>query len=359
MMCCLAIYLHTRPMSFPQLPDSSCSVGVSPTWTVAAWNYTVVHLAADASFQPPPPADHERHLVKILRGTLLDVNLNGLLRSDGHWETYVVTPPNRPISLFLDNSLEQIKAGADGAIFVYIKVTLDALETPITDMTKSPATDISGPFAEHLSWHAFGTYFADFAGVEFYNMAGLLLQDADGGRLCYLQFWTMREDEDADGYHDHSNLDTTTAFAEIHLATYAANGVSGMQTTLPATDNLRYEANPNNISATDLHAYNKNDQTEVQIAIPLPPGHAHGPLWSVDPSSGKPAEICSGAIQYPFHRWIIQANGKRNSPLRYSMWVAFEHLPQDARVPLPMLTEWPNAYLQTTMDAVNCTDSRR
>lgn len=295
-------------------------------------------------------------MVKIIRGTLLDVNLNGLLRSDGHWETYPVTPPNRPVSLFLDNSVDQIQAGPDGAVIVYIKVTTEALETPLTDMTASPATDVSGPFAENLRWNDFGNVYSTFEGAEFYNMAGILLQDFDGSRLCYMQFWTLREDKHADGYHDHSNLDSENVFAEIHMATYAANGVSGMQTTLVATENLRFQQNPENATLDDAHAYDKNDQTEVQIAIPMPPGHAHGPLWSVDPETGEPTLLCSGGIQYPYHRWLIQTNGKLNSPLRYSMWVAFEHLPEDVTVPLHMLTQWPNANLQSTLDPATCTD---
>jgi len=57
---------------------------------------------------------------------------------------------------------------------------------------------------------------------------------------------------------------------------------------------------------------------------------------------------------YPYHRWLISANGVPNDPLRYSMWVAFEHLPQDVTVPLSMLTEWPNANLQSTLTAADC-----
>lgn len=86
---------------------------------------------------------------------------------------------------------------------------------------------------------------------------------------------------------------------------YAANGVSGMQTSLPGTENKYVQANPADTSGFG-NSYSQNDQTEVQIAIPMPPGFAHGPLWSVDPSTGEPTRICSGAIQYPFHRWLIQ-----------------------------------------------------
>ena len=152
--------------------------------------------------------------------------------------------------------------------------------------------------------------------------------------------------------HDHSNLNKDNAFGEIHMAMYAANGVSGMQTTLPGTENKNWKANPADTGVGNSFA--QNDQTEVQIAIPMPPGFAHGPLWSVDPATGEPTRTCAGGIQYPFHRWLIQANGAPNSPLRYSMWVAYEHVPEDVTVPLKMLTEWPNAYLQTTMTEAAC-----
>jgi len=304
--------------------------------------------------------DDERQLIKLLRGSLVDINVNGILTSNGHWETFVVTPPNRPVSLFIDNSVDHIVAGANGAVMVYFKVTETVLQTPITDMTASPATDVAGPLSENLVWNNFGNFYPDpFEGVEFYNMAGILIQESDASRLCYLQFWTMREDQHADGYHNHANLNSINAFAEIHMAMFAANGVSGMQTTLPGTENLLFQENPDSteIEASDTHAYNKNNQTGVQIAIPMPPGFAHGPLWSIDPLTGEPTKLCTGGVQYPYHRWIIQANGPMNNPLRYSMWIAFEHLPEDAQVPLAMLTQWPNAYLQSTMSTDNCTDS--
>lgn len=292
-----------------------------------------------------------------MRGSLVNANLNGIF--DGEkWETYVVTPPNRAISMFIDNSVDDITAGAEGAVIAYIKVPETVLNTPMTDMASSPATDIAGPFSENLKWNQFGSLPIPatwgFEGVEFWNLAGILLQENDASRLGYLQFWTFREDGHADGYHDHSNMSAEyDDFGEIHMAMYAANGVSGMQTTLPDTVNQNYEPNPVDTSATEENpnpkAWDKNDQTEVQIAIPMPPGFAHGPLWSVIPETGEPTKTCRGGIQYPFHRWLIDSNGPANSPLRYSMWVAFEHLPADVTVPLKMITEWPNAYLQSTM----------
>ena len=61
-----------------QLADDSCDVGVSPTWTIAGWDYTIVQIAPDSEFKTPYVADDERQLVKILRGSLIDVNLNGI-----------------------------------------------------------------------------------------------------------------------------------------------------------------------------------------------------------------------------------------------------------------------------------------
>lgn len=337
------------------LPDpASCEVGVSPTWTASNWNFTVVYLAPNSAFMPPPPASHERQLVKILKGTLLDINVNGLLRSDDHWETYSVTAPNRPTSLFIDNSIDVIMSGSDGAVFVYMKVTEDALNTPMTDMETAPATVVGGPYSENFKWNNYGNVYPIFDDVEFYNMAGILINDYNDKRFCYLQWWTFREDQNADGYHDQSNLNTTNAFAELHMAMYAATGVSGMQTTLPATENLNWIQNPNPIPSNEEHAYNNNNATGVQIAVVMPPGHAHGPLWSVDPTTGEPTRLCTGGVQYPQHRWLMQANGKPNTPLRYSMWVAFEQLPELSTVPLPMLTQWPNANLQSTLDPATC-----
>jgi len=61
--------------------------------------------------------------------------------------------------------------------------------------------------------------------------------------------------------HDHSNLNSTNAFGEIHMAMYAANGVSGMQTTLMGTKNLNYKENPADTGVGN--SYNQNNQTEV------------------------------------------------------------------------------------------------
>jgi hypothetical protein len=342
-------------MTFPDV--TACNVGISPTWTISGWKHTFVQLAPGAKFEPPAVAADEQQAVKIIRGTLLDVGVNGILRDDNRWETYVVTPPNRAASLFVGNEVDAFEAGDEGAAFVYFKIPKAILNTPITDMTTAPATTIDGPFADALQWVQFGSYFADFENVLFFNMAGIGLYENDGSRLGYFQWWTMREDEDADGYHDHGNLTPEDAFSELHMALYSASGVSGMQSTMPGTRNLRFQDNPNNVPADDAHKYNQNDQTEVQLSIPMPPGHIHGPLWSVNEETGEPMLQCNGGVQYPFHRWLIGAGEGRDgyhSPPRYSMWMAFEIPPQYATVPQTMLAHWPNAMLQSVMDAPDC-----
>ena len=63
---------------FLQIAGDACDVGVSPTWTIGGWEYTIVQIAPNAAFTPPPVADDERQLVKPIRGTIIDVNLNGI-----------------------------------------------------------------------------------------------------------------------------------------------------------------------------------------------------------------------------------------------------------------------------------------
>ena len=183
-----------------KLAASDCDVAVSPTWTVAGWNITIVQIAPNGVFKPPAVGDDERHLIKIIRGTLLDVNVNGIFNGE-HWETYTVTPPNRAISMYIDNSVDEINAGDEGAVIVYLKVMGEVPTEPITDMTASPATDIAGPFSEYLTWNKFADITPPewgFEGVEFYNLAGILVQENDGSRLVNIQFWTFREDFNAD-----------------------------------------------------------------------------------------------------------------------------------------------------------------
>jgi hypothetical protein len=192
---------HPEDNIIARLAGSTCTgVAVSPTWSIAGWDYTIVEIAPTAIYVPPAVSDEERQLVKIMRGSLIDVNVNGVF--DGiKWETFTVTTPNRAIPFYIDNSVNEIQAGAEGAVIVYMKVTEATLSTPITDMASSPVSDIQGPFKENLKWNKFSDITPPdwgFEGVEFYNLAGILMQNNDGSRFANLQFWTFREDFNAD-----------------------------------------------------------------------------------------------------------------------------------------------------------------
>ena len=227
-----------------QLPGSDCDdVGVSPTWTIADYEHTIVSIAPNAVFNPPALAENERHFVKMMRGSVIDINYDGIF-INGHWETFVATIPNRAIPFRIDSSVTDIKAGANGAVIMYMKVAEEALLVPITSMTEAPTTNIAGPFAEKLFWTKFGDYYASFATKQFWNLAGILIQDSDENRVCNIQWWTLREDSDADGYHNHGGMTSDNTFGELHMALYTGNQISGMQTSLPKTKNLNYVPTP-------------------------------------------------------------------------------------------------------------------
>jgi sugar lactone lactonase YvrE len=362
--CAMAVRMQEEGEELVAVPDwhqqgnivvnvapTDCEIAVSDTWTIAGWTMNIIQLGPNQVYTVPELADDMRQAVKILRGSLLDVNFNGILKSDGHWHTYTVTTPNRAIPLWIDNAVIDFTAGDDGAVITYWTVSEEHLVTPATDMNAAPVTDMAGPLIENLKWYNCGTDYGwgDFEGYEFWNFPGMLVQENDGSRLMYMQWWTFREDFDADAYHNKHPI-----FGEIHMTMYQGTGVAGMQTTLASTSNLNFIPNPDPVPDDRLASYAQNDQSEVQIAMPMPPGFAHGPLWYVDPSTGEPATDCDGNMVYPFHRQLFNNQGSLSSPLRYHLWVAFEHPPEDVTVPLEMITEWPNANLQSTMPAVDC-----
>jgi len=335
------------------LPNpAECDVAVSDTWRIAGWFTTYVQLAPGAVFTPPPPTASAQSFIKIYRGSLLDVGNNGILRDDGRWETFVVTPPLGARSMRVPLSTDSIEAGSIGAAFVFFMAPTELLETPVTDMMSGPASIIEGPYSELLEWRTFRDRTGhDIFSEEFWNLAGILINEYDGSRLCYNQWWTVREDDPVDGgYHDHTDKVQNNTFAELHMTMYAATASAGMQTQLPHTMNLRTDANPSDVSGDAGQWYARNDDPEVQMVIPMPPGYAHGPLWAVDPETRGPQMNCEGGVVYPFHRLVLGtgADGDAyHNPPRYQLWVAFEHPPQHTTVPEQMLAKWSNAYLQT------------
>jgi hypothetical protein len=134
----------------------------------------IVQIGPNEVYTPPAIGDDMRQAVKIFRGTLIDVNYNGILKSDGHWHTYAVTTPNRAIPLWIDNAVTDFTAGEDGAVISYWTVSEETLAGTVTDMESGPPTDMAGPEIENLKWHNCGDEYGwtPFVGYEFWNFPG-------------------------------------------------------------------------------------------------------------------------------------------------------------------------------------------
>lgn len=354
-----------------QLPDpSSCPVAISPTWVIGGWEWKYVQLAPGHVFKIEDVGPDARIFMKLFSGTVLDVNENGVQNEDGHWETFVVTPPITERDLQLNNGLKEIKAGHEGAVFSFMRVPLELLRTPITSMSEGPVLNISGPHSDLLKWTPFSKNYEIageqpnfLTGVEFWNLAGIKLDDHEGKHITYNQWWTAREDFLSDaGYHNqHAHSHKNTTFGELHMVMYSAAPSNGLIVQLPHTINVNTEPAPAKIPIPDpakvpeglTYFYNQRNNKYVQLTIPLPPGYIHGPLWSIDKETGKPTYDCNGAVRYPWHGLVlgpIGPNNKFHTPFRYTMWVAYEHPIRFVTVPTSMLQYVTNAYLEYKID---------
>jgi len=192
------------------LPDpAGCEVAVSDTWTICGWYMTYVQLAPGAIFTPPPQSQDAQYMLKVISGSVLNVGQAGIMRDDGQWEMFVVTPPLTVHSLRVPYSTTEVTAGDTGAVFAWFVVSQEIMDTPVTSMTEPPATTIAGPFSELLTWELFETRAQEAPGTrgDFWNMPGIKLDAHDGTHINYNQWWTVREDDPIDGgYHDHTGL---------------------------------------------------------------------------------------------------------------------------------------------------------
>ncbi|CAK9078554.1 unnamed protein product [Durusdinium trenchii] len=348
---------HRESNVIVRLPDpNSCAVAVSEEWVISGWSWKYVQLAPGQSFSLNV-SDSEQAFLKLIRGTVLDVNQIGVQNAEGHWETFVVTPPNTERSLQLDHRLKSIKAGSEGAVFALMVVPVELFNVPITAMDAAPTTTISGPFSEHFQWTKFANYFPEAFpdSLEFWNLAGILLQDHHGDRLNYNQWWTQKQTDDTDGgYHNHAGTPRNGTFGELHMVMYSAAPNTGMIVQLPHTVYTETVHAPKEIPADKKFFWNNRDNDYVQLTLPLPPGYVHGPLWSINVTDGEPTRDCMGAVRYPWHGLVtgpISATpGSSSHPARYTLWVVFEHAPEVITVPTPMLQYVTNAYLQNVVD---------
>lgn len=334
-------------------PDPAvCGTAISDSWQIAGWYTTYVQLAPDAIFTPPPLSSGARALVKVISGSLIDVGENGIMREDGQWETYPVTPPLMTRSLKVPHSTEQVRAGENGAAFIWFVVPEDLLDTPVLDMDSPPASLISGPYSSLLQWKTFYEYAGDdnLKDLDFWNMPGILVNNYDGSRLHYNQWWTVLETNPVDGgYHDHTDLVANNTFAELHMTLYAATASAGMQTQMPGTENTK-QTWPGGTDPERWYTLNTNWDNS-QLVLPMPNGYAHGPIWAVNTDTGRPFTCPSGGVMYPWHRLVLGTNPDGgpdvyHDPPRFHLWMAFEHPPEHVTIPQQMLAQWHNAYLQ-------------
>ena len=347
---------HPENNIIVQLPDpSSCPVAVSPEWIIAGWSWKYIQLAPGESY-PLSVNKSEQAFMKLIRGSVLDVNQIGVQAPSGHWETFVVTPPNTERSLELDHRLSAIKAGDKGAVFALMVVPVELFNVPITTMDQAPTTTISGPHSDVMKWTKFPTYFPDAfpESLEFWNLAGILLRDHTGARLNYNQWWTQSQIDSTDGgYHNHAGTPGNLTFGELHMVMYSAAPNTGMIVQLPHTISTETVKKPEEIPENNKYFWNQRDNEYVQMTLPLPPGYVHGPLWSINASNGEPTRDCVGAVRYPWHGLVtgpINAAGGTSQPPRYTLWVVFEHAPEVITVPTSMLQYVTNAYLQNFVD---------
>mmetsp|Transcript_6677 Transcript_6677/g.11831 ORF Transcript_6677/g.11831 Transcript_6677/m.11831 type:complete len:471 (-) Transcript_6677:221-1633(-) len=359
---------HPEDNIIVTLPNpADCAVSVSDTWTIAGWHVTYVQLAPNAVFTPPQLSWAVQSMLKVYRGSVIDVGENGVMNEDLQWETFTTTPPLASRSLKVPHFVREVRAGTSGAVFAWFTVPSVMLEQAVTNMGAAPATTIGGPFSNLLNWRTFADRSNDTQfSPNFWNMPGIKLNENDGTHLTYNQWWTNSESDPVDGgYHNHGDTFANNTFAELHMTMYAATASAGMQTQMPNTQNQQVQENPSQIP--DLPGagtwYGQNDMSEVQLVLPMPPGYAHGPLWAVN-ADGTPRTCAgSGRVVYPFHRLVLGTNpadlnggtaiGPFSDPPRYQLWMAFEHLPGDVNIPPQMLAAWHNAYLQNE-DGTNC-----
>jgi len=347
-----------------QAPDpASCNNSESPEWTIAGWTWKYIQLAPNETYALRM-RHNERRFIKLLRGSVLDLNQNGVLRDDGHWETFVVTTPVSERDLHIDSDVDQINAGENGAIFALMTISIDKLKAPITSMTEPRVLDIKGPHSDLLTWTNYGEYYPQFKGWYFWNLAGIKLNDHEGKHLNYNQWWTAREDMNADGgYHNqHDGGVHNSTFGELHMMMYPSNPNVGLIVQLPGTINTKNVPRPEGVEAKTKTAempmgkeyfWNQRGNPYVQLTVPLTTGYVHGPLWSVNKTDGTPTLDCHGAIRYPYHGLITgYINDKKgyHEKLRYSMWVAFEHPLKDITIPPSMLQYVTNAFLDYQVD---------
>eukprot|EP00897_Mesotaenium_endlicherianum_P007683 jgi/Mesen1/6943/ME000036S06271 len=292
------------------LPVPTTPVAVSPAWSIGDWELQVVQVARGSSFTLPRGSSGvtARSYIKVVAGSLFGLDQAGSVGPVG--------APNQRRSNAVPAGCSAVQAGPAGAIFVLWTATFAPGNSKVRSMTGGKITRFSGPGSEAFKWRLYSDVDPTFKGVDFWNLRGLRVQTQQGRRVVFLQFWAVNNGVSA-GWHDHSNLNVSTAFGEVHQMLYEGSGHGGMQYRLPC---------PKSAGGGEY----------IEKLLPLPVGYEHGPLWFVNSSTGEPLlSKQTGALVYPTHRWI--GGGVSTSPSAYDVWVVYEMPPPAVNVPLYLL----------------------
>eukprot|EP00727_Mastigamoeba_balamuthi_P013967 m51a1_g9193 putative glycoside hydrolase family 31 protein (2599) ;mRNA; r:85268-95290 len=240
--------------------------------TTGAYSLQFFSLAPRTRAFIPGMADGQTSYIKQILGDLNSPRLPMLLRRDQDTRSVQLLEPF-------------VESGGQGSVFA-VFTKLSTAPEYISD-------------ARQLSWchdqNEGIMQWAQYNNVSnFYNSNYIHVRVGQTA-VCSVQFWAAGFGVDC-GYHNHSELNPSNTFCELHVSLYNGSGVGGMTIK------------------TD-----KGDQR-----LPLPEGHEHRPLWNQRTYADR-----DRTVVYPTHRYLA---GPRPSNVpageqRFDVWVAFEHRP--------------------------------
>ncbi|KAH3732937.1 glycoside hydrolase [Pelomyxa schiedti] len=197
----------------------------------------------------------------------------------------ILANPREKRSAILRNPL--VQAGPEGALFMLFTKLYGAAKE-VTD-TSTLQWVLPNGNAIVMPWKPFPPF------ERFFNSRYIHI-NVGGTPVASIQFWAAGLGVDC-GLHDHSDLDATSTFGEVHLALYNGSGDGGMVWK--------------NEGAPDGH-------------LALLAGEEHGPIWLKGERNDK------GGLKYPTHKWQaggVYADGATAaaSADKFDVWVAVEY----------------------------------
>jgi hypothetical protein len=256
------------------------SISASPLWSMAGWQMSFVQLAANTKLQ----LDHSKgkNYVKVITGQLSNINRDAFAQPKTVRNTIV--------------DADYVQTGSKVAI---IAIMIKTPQTP-ESINSMEQMSVRGPKAELLSWKRCDEYEWGkeiFKNVEFYNLRGFQIKNAQGKEVCYVQFWTAGKGvKGTDHNHSKSPSESIPAFCEIHFGMFNGTGQGGM--------------------------------VDSEVTLPILEGDEHGPFWKINSTTGEPVLRDNGAVYYDIHRW--QAGQDKKQSQAFDVWAAFEISPSEA-----------------------------